>query len=184
MRIGEVVALRLQDVDLNEGIIHIRRCSDWDPKTEGSERDVPIHARLLAFLKTKPKGKGGWFFNAPASRLFPEGDHSLNPRDINAQFQALAKTRGFAVGRDDHGLTLHALHRFFNSFCLDAGVPKPMVDAWMGHQDQSDMDAFYYNSQKSKEWMARVPFDNRISGGQDAKDADMPAKRSTQLKIA
>jgi integrase len=37
--------------------------------------------------------------------------------------------------------TLHSLRRFFKTFCMDAGVPKPMVDAWLGHADQGDMVA-------------------------------------------
>lgn len=158
LRIGEAAALRPQDVDLDGGMLHVRGRGEWDPKTEGSHRDVPIHVRLLAVLLVKSKGKGGTFFNAPASVPFPAGDHPVNPRDINEQFQALARACGFAVRRDDRGLTLHALRRFFKTFCMDAGVPKPMVDAWMGHRDQSDMDSFYYSSSKSKEWMCKVPF--------------------------
>lgn len=77
---------------------------------------------------------------------------------MNEQFQKLAEACGFAGGRNERALTLHALRRFFKTFCMDAGVPKPMVDAWMGHQDQADMDTFYYSAQKSKEWMDRVPF--------------------------
>jgi hypothetical protein len=33
-----------------------------------------------------------------------------------------------------------------------------MVDWWMGQPDRNSMDFFYYDPQKSQEWMARVPF--------------------------
>ena len=46
----------------------------------------------------------------------------------------------------------------FKTFCLDAGVPKPMVDFWMGYRNQTDMDFFYYDPVKSGEWMHEAPF--------------------------
>jgi integrase len=158
LRIGEVAALRPQDVDLVAGLIHVRRRSEWGPKTEASERSVPLHPRLLALLRAMPKGKGSTFFNAPPSSRFPNGDHPINPCDINEQFQALAKRHGFVVGRKNVGLTVHALRPTFKTCCFDAGVPKPMLDRWIGHEDQNDMDVFYYDPQKSQEWMQRVPF--------------------------
>lgn len=158
LRIGEITALLKNDVDLEAGIIHVRRREAWGPKTESSERDVPIHRRLLAILLVMPKNRGSYFFSPPPSKQFPEGGHHINPRDFNVEFQTIAAANGFPVGRKDAGLTQHALRRFFKTFCLDSGVPKPMVDSWLGHQDQSNMDYFYYDSQKSKEWMARVPF--------------------------
>jgi integrase len=167
LRVGEAVALRPEDVDLKAGVIHIRRRNEWGPKTAASERDVPVHRRLLAILLAKPKCRGGWFFNSPPSLRFPGGNHHVNPREINVQFQSIAKQAGFAVGRKNQALTLHALRRFFKTCCLDSGVPKPMVDAWLGHSDQSEMDTFYYSSTKSREWIERVSFGE--PGGQDLK---------------
>jgi integrase len=158
LRLGEVVALRPADVDLANGVIHVRRREGWGPKTENSERTVPIHRRLLAILRAVKKPKGTSFLNAPPSRDFPVGDHAVNPREVNARFQALARQCGHAVGREQQGLTAHGLRRMFKTFCLDSGVPKPMVDAWMGHRNQKEMDFFYYDPRKSNEWMERVPF--------------------------
>jgi integrase len=158
LRIGELVALRREDVNLVEGLIHVRHRAGWQPKTEGSERDAPIHPRLLAILKAMSKSKGEYFFNAVASAKFPMGDNHVNPRDANEVFQKLAVLCNFAVGRKDKGLTLHALRRFFKTFCLDSGVPAAMVNYWMGHTDQDSMDFFYYDPRKSKEWMQRMPF--------------------------
>jgi integrase len=158
LRIGEVAALRPQDVDLLEGMLHVRRREGWGPKTEASERSIPIHRRLLALLRALPKPRGDFFFNAPRSARFPRGENHLNPRDVNEQFQKLAKQHGMLVGRKNVGLTVHALRRTFKTCCFDAGVPKPLLDRWVGHEDQSNMDTFYYDPQKSKEWMQKVPF--------------------------
>ncbi|HSH96103.1 MAG TPA: tyrosine-type recombinase/integrase [Roseimicrobium sp.] len=159
LRVGELIVLRPQDVDLDAGEIYVRPQEGWTAKTEAGIRTVPIHARLLAVLKMLKRRKAVCFLTSAPSAVYPLGDHHLNPREVNVVFQKLAASCGFPVGRDvERGLTFHALRRFFKTFCLDAGVPKPMVDSWMGHRDQSDMDSFYYDPVKSKEWMARVPF--------------------------
>jgi integrase len=158
LRIGEVATLRPQDGDLGEGELHVRRREGWGPKTEASERTVPLHRRLLALLQALPKQRGDYFFSAQPSAKFPRGDHHLNHRAVNDQFQKLAKKHGFLVGRKNLGLTVHALRRTFKTCCFDAGVPKPLVDRWVGHEDQDNMDTFYYDPQKSKEWIQRVPF--------------------------
>jgi integrase len=167
LRIGELVALRREDVDLKERLIRVRVREGWKPKTAGSEREVPIHRRLAALLTTVKKSKGDYFFSAQPSRQYPEGDHRVNPREANVDFQELAAACGHVVGREQRGLTLHALRRFFKTFCLDSGVPKPMVDFWTGHVDESSMDFFYYDPQKSKEWMERVPFGEPDGQGSD-----------------
>jgi integrase len=158
LRVGEVAALRPEDVDVESGLLHVRRRNDWGPKTASSERSVPLHRRLLALLRAMPKGKGGTFFNAPKTSRFPKGDRPIDLRDINEEFQSLAKQHGFVVGRKNVGLTAHSLRRTFKTTCFDAGVPKPLVDLWVGHEDQNEMDTFYYDPRKSKEWMQRVPF--------------------------
>jgi hypothetical protein len=119
---------------------------------------VPIHRRLLAILRAMVRPKAETFFTAPASREFPNGDHHINPRTVNAQFQVLGSRCGFIVGRDKQGLTTQSLRRFCKTSCLDSGVPKPLVDRWLGHEDESDMDFFYYDPRRSHQWMERVPF--------------------------
>lgn len=64
------------------------------------------------------------------------------------------------MGRENLGVTLHALRRFFKTTCLDAGVPKPMVDIWVGHETKNDIDHHYYRPQRAEAWMAKVPFGN------------------------
>jgi integrase len=68
---------------------------------------------------------------------FPLGDHHLNYREVNVVFQEIARRCGIPVGREtERGPTFHSLRRFFKTFSLAAGVPKPMVDNWMGHRNQ------------------------------------------------
>jgi integrase len=60
MRQGELLALKWEDVDLNEGVIHIRRTlmrrggrvALGEPKTKGSRRPVHLTDMAVAVLKT------------------------------------------------------------------------------------------------------------------------------------
>jgi integrase len=60
MRQGELLALKWEDVDLNEGVIHIRhtlarsrgRITLGEPKTKGSRRPVHLTDMAVAALKT------------------------------------------------------------------------------------------------------------------------------------
>lgn len=122
-------------------------------------RAVAIHPRLRPVLEAcHRKDNHGYLFPAPPSNRYPAGDHHLNPRTVNEQFKALATKHGFDVGRSDQGLTLHALRRTFKTACLDAGVPEPLVNIWLGHEDASGMNKHYYRPQQAHQWMARVPF--------------------------
>lgn len=162
LRIGEIAALRPDDVDLSKHLLHVRRHSGWGPKTSAGERSVPIHARLLAILKAYNGAHAlgrerRTFFTAPPSAQFPDGDHSINPRTVNVIFQQFAGACGCTIGRAKGGLTEHALRRFFKTSCLDAGVPLPLVDIWLGHAG-TEMNQIYYRPQVAATGIARVPF--------------------------
>jgi integrase len=73
------------------------------------------------------------------------------------------------IGRES-GYTLHSLRRFFETFCINSGMPQRAVDVWMGHRSDKSMGAVYY-SLSDAEWqamMAKVPF----SLGTDASEED------------
>lgn len=153
LRIGEIRDLKPDDVDLDAGVIRVRV-----GKTKAATREVPIHPRLAEILGGYGGFDGKYLFNASPSNRYPDGTHHINPRTINVAFKDLAKHAGLDVGRKDQGLTLHALRRFFKTSCLDAGVPKPLVDLWLGHSSELGIDAHYYRPQNSAEWMAKVAF--------------------------
>ena len=153
LRVEEVQQLAPADVDLKQREIRVMA-----GKTDAATRVVPIHPRLHTILSGFDGFKGRYLFNAPPSNRFPDGDHHINPRTINENFEHLAQAHGMPVGRDDAGLTRHALRRFFKTTCFNAGVPKPLVDLWFGHANKNDINNHYYRPQKSQAWMARVGF--------------------------
>ncbi|GJM24876.1 MAG: hypothetical protein DHS20C16_12910 [Phycisphaerae bacterium] len=55
--------------------------------------------------------------------------------------------------------TLHSCRRFFNSFCINQGVPERIVRIWMGHSDRS-MTGIYYglSENESIQFMQKISF--------------------------
>jgi integrase len=129
-------------------------------KTAAATRAVPIHPRLGDILGGYDGFEGVYLFNAPASNRFPDGQHHLNPRTVNVDYKNLAKQAGLVVGRKNQGMTFHALRRFFKTACLNAGVPLPLVDRWLGHSNKNDINSHYYRPTRAEEtaWMSKVDF--------------------------
>lgn len=62
LRRGEMLALQKQDVDLDRGVIIVRRSGDRDT-TKGNTHDpLPIHDELVPYLERWMKSPGPWMF--------------------------------------------------------------------------------------------------------------------------
>ena len=159
LRAGEMQHLRLQDVDLVGRWVHVRAHGDWVPKTRQA-RKVPIHPRLAEILKALPKAAGPYIFCKTASPEYPDGGHLINIKRLNADFQALAKSLGMAVGRKADGLVVHSLRHFFETRAVDSGIPQFVVDSWMGHVGHDTTGRVYYGltDEKSQSYMGQVKF--------------------------
>jgi integrase len=158
MRVGELQNLREEDVNLTSGWIHIVSRPGAETKTKMS-RKVPIHPVLMDLLRLWGRRKGPLYFSAPPSPKYAEGGHRINPKHANDTFKRIARRLGMPVGREA-GYTVHALRRFFETFCVNALVPQRAVDVWMGHRSDRSMAAVYYSISEtdSKAMMAKVPF--------------------------
>ncbi len=51
LRRSEIIRLEWSDVNLDEGWLHVRAKRGWSPKTNASERSVPLTEELLGYLK-------------------------------------------------------------------------------------------------------------------------------------
>jgi integrase len=158
MRVGELQHLREEDVDLTSGWIHIVSRPGAETKTKLSRR-VPIHPVLVDLLRLWGRRKGQLYFSAPPSPKYAGGGHRISAKHANETFQRLACKLGMPVGREA-GYTLHALRRFFETFCVNSRVPQRAVDVWMGHRSDRSMGAVYYSisDSESQAMMANVRF--------------------------
>ena len=159
IRAGELQMLRPQDVDLEAGWIRIVGRDDWMPKTRKA-RTIPIHPKLAQYLQKVPTTAGPFFFCAAPSRKYPNGDHFINMKHLNEDFQKLANFLGMPIGRKNDGFVIHSLRHFFETIAVNSGVPQFIIDAWMGHTDNASMGKVYFglSDEKSQDSMREVKF--------------------------
>ena len=123
LRIGEVLGLRVDDVDLLRHVVHVRQQRHPDdtigaPKTESSTRDVPIPDRAAAALADHMAR-----YPTPGSLVFDRKRATFS--------QAFAK----AVEKAGlEGVKFHDLRHSYASHLLAAGVPVPTVSELLGHE--------------------------------------------------
>ena len=138
-RHNELLALRWQDVALDEGAVHIRRTLTWaktdegrvakfyPPKTRAGVRRIPAPPPLVQALRR-------WYlqsyFKAPADLVFTtrEGKplhHRTVRRDVIERTRKRAEVKHF---------TMHSLRHSFASSLLQAGAAITEVQKYMGHK--------------------------------------------------
>jgi integrase len=168
MRSGECRHLQTSDVDLRGNWIKIESRDGYETKT-GESRKVPIHPRLRTYLKGLTRRKRQWFFTSPATPKYPNGDHYLNTKKLNEYFLELLRKLDIPAGRKC-GFTLHSLRHSFKTICINAGIPREVVDAWQGHSPDRSAGSAYYrlSGAVSQRFMKEVPFGT----GESAADAD------------
>jgi integrase len=157
IRAGQLRLLRPADVDLKGGWITIQPVEGAKTKRKVT---VPIHARLKALLEKIRATSKPWFFTEKPSRKYPAGNHWINTKRLNEDFEKLVRKLGVPAGQKDGGFTVHSLRRFFRTFTTNAGVPREVVDAWMGHRSDRSMASVYYklSDDVSQQFMEKVPF--------------------------
>lgn len=163
-RSGELQRLRPGDVDLAGGWVHIVSRAGAETKNKMS-RKVPIHFRLRAVLEALTSTRQPFLFTAGASNKYPAGDNHINVKRLNDQFTRLAERLGMPTGRKD-GFVIHSLRHFFETFCVNAGIPQRVIDTWLGHRSDKSMAAVYYRLTDidSQAFMSKVPFGDGHAG--------------------
>jgi len=128
LRLGELRALRWEDVDLDAGVARVRR--SWDqkageipPKSRSGRRDVPIPAVLRDYLVEHK------LTTERASELvFGRGhEDPFNPITANNR----ARTAWRLAELD--AITLHEARHTYASLMIAAGVNAKSLSVYMGH---------------------------------------------------
>lgn len=132
LRRGELMALRIEDVDLAAGKLHVRR--SWDlvegeigPKSIKGERVVPVAAVLRDYLDEhlmSLEWTEGLVFGSTAHSPF-------SPTPVRKRAGTAWKRAGLEA------ITLHECRHTFASLMIAAGVNAKALSTYMGHANIS-----------------------------------------------
>lgn len=146
LRIGELLALKWEDFDLHKGIFTVSKtCIDsWQngryikilqsPKTETSNRVIPIPKQLLPKIMELRKNKTSEFF------ICGRGEYGSQIRSYQKTFDGLLKKlllphRGF-----------HSLRHTFATRALECGMDVKTLSDILGHKNPTVTLARYAHS--------------------------------------
>ncbi|MBA2117840.1 hypothetical protein [Bremerella alba] len=96
-----------------------------------------------------------------ASEKYPDGNHYIDPDDLNDDFKATLRRLVIPDGQKSGCFTLHSLRHFFKSHAIAQGVPREYVDAWQGHSQKYKIasDAYVHIQDKdSQRWIGNIDF--------------------------
>ena len=141
MRIGEVCALTWQDIDTDNGVIHINRTIQRiyviedglrrtelildTPKTKNSIREIPISRDLLRILKPFKKIVNPSFF------VLTNDAKPTEPRTYRSYYKKLMKELNMP------NLKFHGLRHSFATRCIESNCDYKTVSVLLGHSNIS-----------------------------------------------
>ena len=141
LRVGEALRLKLDDVDLDNGVLTVRGTKF------GKSRLVPIHVSTREVLADYGSRRARLLGERDAAHFFvTQTGHQLDGGDVRRVFYRLSRQIGLRAVNDSHGPRLHDLrHRFAVETLLgwyrsgqDVERRLPVLSTYLGHVHVSD----------------------------------------------
>ena len=165
MRVGEICALRWEDIDFDVGVIHVnhtlQRLSLYDhgtkkatrtsvvmgtPKSESSARDIPTNALLLRLLRAKRQSAKGEY-------VIEGRQGYVEPRVLQYRFEKLLER-----ARLPH-MGFHAMRHSFATRCMECNVDIATISKLLGHASVKQTADTYIDSLWEQRFAAVCKFD-------------------------
>jgi site-specific recombinase XerD len=143
LRVSEVVALRVEDIDSQRMVIRVRQGKGR------KDRYVMLSPKLLALLRDY------WRVARPTEWLFPQRDHPepVSRRYVQTLCDQVARRAG--LGKR---VSPHTLRHSFATHLLEAGTDIRTIQALLGHRSLQTTALYTYVSLKTVV-ATRSPFD-------------------------
>ena len=137
MRMGEINALKPEDIHFKKGFIHVQRTISTGlnnrtflkegTKTAAGIRDVPISKPLEGVLKQALEEMQD---NPDGLIFYDHRNGSVIPTTrVNSFFKTICKKANVKCSGQ------HSLRHTFATRCIEAGVPALVLKNWLGHTD-------------------------------------------------
>ncbi len=141
MRIGEICALKWDDIDTRTRVIRIRRTIEriyvyedgrkrtkvviGRPKTASSQREIPISNELARIIKPFTR------LACPGSYVLSNDTKPIEPRIYRSYYQKIMKTLGLPP------MKFHGLRHTFATRCIESNFDYKTVSSILGHSNIS-----------------------------------------------
>ena len=164
MRMGEINALRPEDIDFDIGVVHVKRTVALGldnklflndiPKTDNGMRDIPISGQLKDVLtealeEMRDNPIGVIFYNHKADKL-------VSTQQVNLFYKRILDNAGI----EHRGQ--HSLRHTFAARCIESGVTAVVLKNWLGHSDIHMTIDIYADVFSKMDNDAMEKFDNYI----------------------
>lgn len=152
MRIGEILALSYEDIDLNNNLIHITKTLTQNKddkyvigtttKTYAGTRDIPITKLIENILLKASRNKN--------KLLFSQNGKIIAPNTINAHFKRICKNANIRVintkkkrhkndieagNLKSSKVNTHMLRHTYATRCIESGMSAVVLSKLLGHAD-------------------------------------------------
>jgi integrase len=179
LRRGEVLALRWSDVDLERGVLHVRRTlvrargSMGErsklivsaPKTAQAQRTIPLPAQCVTALRrhrahqAADKLRLGVAYADQGLVVCQANGRPLDPRNFNRQFSRMLAQAGLPHIR------LHDSRHTYATLLLEQRVPHKTVQVLLGHASAKTTLDIYSHVSLELEHQADRTLDAALGGG-------------------
>ncbi len=136
LRVGEMVRLRVEDIDGRRGMIHIRGAKG--KKDRYTILPESLRGALGEYWKRYRLGKEGWLFPGQ------EPDHHLSERSIQAALGRAVDLAG--IGKR---VTMHTLRHSFATHLLDRGTDIRFIQELLGHHSVKTTEIYTHVSTRA-----------------------------------
>lgn len=172
LRRGELLGLRWEDVDLERGVLQVRRSItevrgtrvETDGKSDHSERAVPLGPRLVEVLRTHRTRQRaerlplGIPWTEDGSVIADLDGSVVAPRRLSEAFREAAEAAGLP------GIGVHGLRHTAATAMLRRNVPITTVSRVLGHADASITLTTYAHAVPNDDGLAAAALDRAVFG--------------------